>query len=64
MLLTITDVEYLSDYTSLCTFNTCESRKVDITPLLSYLAFEELHDKNELIQFVLDQTIFGRTVPT
>ena len=43
MLLTITDVEYLGDYT-----------------LLSYPAFEELRDKNEFIQFGLDQTIFWK----
>ncbi|MBQ7683904.1 MAG: DUF2442 domain-containing protein, partial [Bacteroidaceae bacterium] len=47
MLLTITDVEYLGDYTLLCTFSTGERRKVDLTPLLSYPAFEELRDKNE-----------------
>ena len=33
MLLTITDVEYLGDYTLLCTFSTGERRKVDLTPL-------------------------------
>jgi hypothetical protein len=70
MLLTITDVEYLGDYTLLCTFSTGECRKVDLTPLLSYPAFEELRDKNEFfdkrsgkaerIQFGLDQTIFWK----
>ena len=80
MLLTITDVEYLGDYTLLCTFlasqankferSTGERRKVDLTPLLSYPAFEELRDKNEFfdkrsgraerIQFGLDQTIFWK----
>ena len=47
MLLTITDVEYLGDYTLLCTFSTGDRRKVDLTPLLSYPAFEELRDKKE-----------------
>ena len=70
MLLTITDVEYLGDYTLLCTFSTGERRKVDLTPLLSYPAFEELRDKKEFfdkrsgraerIQFGLDQTIFWK----
>ena len=60
MLLTITDVEYLGDYTLLCTFSTGERRKVDLTPLLVYPAFEELRDKNEFIQFGLDQTIFWK----
>ena len=54
MLLTITD------YTLLCTFSTGERRKVDLTPLLSYPAFEELRDKNEFIQFGLDQIIFWK----
>ena len=59
MLLTVTDVEYLGEYTLLCTFSTGERRKVDLTPLLSYPAFEELHDKNKFIQFGLEDTIFG-----
>ena len=58
MLLTIKDVEYLGDYTLLCTFSTGESRKVDLTPLLSYPAFEELRDKQKFIQFGLEDTIF------
>ncbi len=58
MLLTVTDVEYLGNYSLLCTFNTGEKRKVDLSPLLSYPAFEELKDKEKFIQFGLDQTIF------
>lgn len=58
MLLTITDVEYLGDYTLLCTFSNGERRKVDLTPLLSYPAFEELKDKDKFIQFGLEDTIF------
>jgi hypothetical protein len=60
MLLTITDVEYLGDYTLLCTFSTGERRKVDLTPLLSYPAYEELRDKKQFVQFGLDQTIFWK----
>ncbi len=60
MLLTITDVEYLGDYTLLCTFNTGERRKVDLTPLLSYPAYEELRDKEQFIQFGLEDTIFWK----
>lgn len=60
MLLTITDVEYLGDYTLLCSFSNGEKRKVDLTPLLSYPAFEELRDKNEFIQFGLEDTIFWK----
>ena len=60
MLLTITDVEYLGDYTLLCTFSTGETLKVDLTPLLSYPAFEELRDKEQFIQFGLEDTIFWK----
>lgn len=58
MILTITDVEYLGDYTLLCTFNDGARKKVDLTPLLQYPAFEELRDKQQFIRFGLDDTIF------
>ena len=58
MLLTITDVEYLGEYSLLCSFNNGQRRKVDLTPLLAYPAFAELRDKGNFIQFGLDQTIF------
>ena len=44
MLLTITDVEYLGDYSLLCSFNNGQRRKVDLTPLLAYPAFADLRD--------------------
>ena len=58
MILTISDVEYLGEYTLLCTFSNGERRKVDLTPLLSYPAFEELKNLDKFVQFGLDQTIF------
>ena len=58
MILTITDVEYLGEYTLLCTFSNGERRRVDLTPLLSYPAFEELRNLDKFVQFALDQTIF------
>jgi hypothetical protein len=58
MILTITDVEYLGEYTLLCTFSNGERRRVDLTPLLSYPAFEELRNLDKFVQFGLDQTIF------
>ena len=58
MILTIKDVDYLGDYTLLCTFNDGVKKKVDLTSLLEYPAFSELKDKNKFIQFGLDQTIF------
>ena len=60
MLLTVTDVDYLGDYTLLCTFSTGETLKVDLTPLLSYPAVEELRDKEQFIQFCLEDTIFWK----
>ena len=61
MLLTITDVEYLGDYSLLCSFNNGQRRKVDLTPLLAYPAFADLRDKGNFIQFGLDHTIFWAT---
>ncbi len=58
MLLTIIDVEYLGDYSLLCSFNNGQRRKVDLTPLLAYPAFADLRDKGNFIQFGLDHTIF------
>ena len=58
MLLTITDVEYLGDYSLVCSFNNGQRRKVDLTPLLAYPAFADLRDKGNFIQFGLDHTIF------
>ena len=58
MLLTVTDVEYLGDYVLLCTFNDGVRKKVDLSPLLKYPAFEELKDKAQFIQFGLQDTIF------
>lgn len=45
MILTIKDVDYLGDYTLLCTFNDGVKKKVDLTSLLKYPAFSELKDK-------------------
>ncbi len=58
MLLSVTDVEYLGDYTLLCTFSDGARKKVDLTPLLQYPAFKELQDKKQFIRFGLDNTIF------
>lgn len=57
-MLKVTDVDYLGKYTLLCTFSTGEKKKVDLTPLLKYPAFEELKDEKQFIQFGLDGTIF------
>lgn len=56
-MLTVTDVEYLENYTLLCTFNDGVSKKVDLTPLLQYPAFKELQDKEKFVQFGLLDTI-------
>ncbi len=60
MILTVTDVEYLGEYTLMCTFNDGVRKVVDLTPLLQYPAFEELADKEQFIQFGLQGTIFWR----
>lgn len=58
MLLTVKDVEYMGDYTLLCTFSDGVRKRVDLTPLLEYPAFQELKDKSLFIQFGLQNTIF------
>ena len=58
MILSVTDVTYMGDYTLLCTFSNGEKRKVDLAPLLVYPAFEELKDKAKFEQFGLDGPIF------
>lgn len=58
MILNVTDVEYIGDYNLLCTFNNGIRKRVDLSPLLAYPAFEELADKSKFVQFGLDGTIF------
>lgn len=58
MILNVTDVIYLGNYTLLCTFSNGEKKQVDLTPLLQHPAFEELKDKSKFEQFGLDGTIF------
>ena len=58
MILNVTDVASLGNYTLLCTFSNGEKKQVDLTPLLQYPAFEELKDKSKFEQFGLDGTIF------
>ena len=57
-MLKVTNGEYLGDYVLLCSFNNGQQKRVDLTPLLQYPAFEELKDKNLFVQFGLDGTIF------
>lgn len=56
-MITVTDVEYLGDYSLLCTFNDGKRKKVDLTPLLQYPAFCELKDKSKFVQFGLQDTL-------
>lgn len=58
MLLTVKEVEYMGDYTLLCTFSDGVRKQVDLTPLLQYPAFQELKDKSLFVQFGLQNTIF------
>jgi hypothetical protein len=58
MILKVTDVDYLGDYTLLCTFSDGKKKKIDLSPLLKYPAYRELEDKKQFIQFGLQNTIF------
>lgn len=58
MILQVISAEYLGDYTLLCTFNTGEKRKVNLTSLLKYPAYEELKDEKEFIRYGIDGTVF------
>lgn len=58
MILSVKNVDYLGDYTLLCTFNGGVKKKVDLSSLLKYPAYKELADKKKFVQFGLDQTIF------
>ena len=58
MILSVKNVDYLGDYTLLCTFNDGVKKKVDLSSLLKYPAYKELADKKKFVQFGLDQTIF------
>lgn len=58
MILSVKNVDYLGDYTLLCTFNDGVRKKVDLSSLLNYPAYKELADKKKFVQFGLDQTIF------
>ena len=58
MILSVKDVQYISDYVLLCSFSNGERKKVDLSILLKYPAFEELKDINVFRQFGLDGTIF------
>ena len=54
MLLTITDVEYLGDYTLLSTFSTGEVLLVDFTPLMQKGICRKLQDMDYFRSFRLD----------
>lgn len=58
MILSVKNVDYLGDYTLLCTFNDGVKKKVDLSSLLKYPAYKELADKKKFVQFGLDQTFF------
>ena len=58
MILNITNVEYLGDYSLLYLFNNGKKKKMKLTSLLSYPAFEELEDKRKFVQSGPDGTIF------
>ncbi len=60
MILTVTDAEYMGEYTIMCTFSDGVIKIVDLTTLLEYPAFQELADKEQFVQFGLQGTIFWK----
>ena len=58
MILLVTAADYVGGHTLLCTFNNGEQRRVDLTPLLDYPAYEDLKDDKEFIRYGLDGTVF------
>ena len=60
MILTVTDVEYMGEYTLMCTFSDGVIKIVDLPPLLKYPAFEELADKEQFVQFGLQGIFFWK----
>ena len=60
MILILTDIENMDEYTLMCTFSYGVIKIVDLTPLLKYPKFEELTDKEQIVQFGLQGTIFWK----
>lgn len=60
MILILTDIENMDEYTLMCTFSYGVIKIVDLTPLLKYPKFEELTDKEQFVQFGLQGTIFWK----
>ena len=60
MILILTDIENMDEYTLMCTFSYGVIKIVDLTPLLKDPAFEELTDKEQFVQFGLQGTIFWK----
>lgn len=58
MFIQVTDVEYLRDYSLICTFSDGAVKIVDMSPILDAPAYKELKDVEKFKQFGLDETIF------
>ncbi len=58
MILRVTSAEHIGKYTLLCTFNNGERKKVDLTPLLAYPAYQELKDENKFERYGVQGTVF------
>lgn len=64
MILSVKNVDYLGDYTLLCTFNDGVKKKVDLSSLLKYPAYKELADKRSLCSLDWIKLFFGSMVQT
>lgn len=58
MILMVQSTEYVGNYTLVCTFNNGVKKRVDLSPLLKYPAYEELKDEKEFIRYGVDGTVF------
>lgn len=58
MILMVQSAEYVGNYTLVCTFNNGVKKRVDLSPLLKYPAYEELKDEKEFICYGVDGTVF------
>ncbi len=58
LILLVDSAEYVGNYTLVCTFNNGTRKRVDLSPLLKYPAYEELKDEREFIRYGVDGTVF------
>lgn len=58
MILLVTEADYAGGHTLICTFNNGKKKKVDLTELLTFPAYQELQDEKEFVRYGIDGTVF------